>query len=372
MRTELTSLDIYFLLKEFRSLIDSRIDKIYQNENNFVISLHSTGRAKAYLNIMLPNFVFISESKEDYEESGNFALSMRKHLSNTRIKKIVQKEFERIIEFEIETKESVLKLIIELFRPGNLILCDENYKIIMASEYKSFGSRLIRPGNIYAYPKKEYNLLELKEKQFVELIEKSEKNSIVIALAVELGLGGMYAEELCSMAKIDKKATKIDKKEAVKLFASIEELKNKKISAHVYAEGSQILDITPFELLRYKDMKSEKKESFNEALAQYLEKALKDNTKKEKLSKYDTEKRKLESIIAKQENQIRGLEEASAENQKKGEMIYEKYSFFGNIISELKKAREKHSFKEIKEKIKGSKTIKEIDEKEHKITVDVE
>ena len=372
MREELSSLDLHFLIKEFESILHSKIYQVFQIGNTLVFQLYLSNKEKKYLTIILPNFIFLSEEKEGIGESGNFALSLRKHINNARIRKIKQKEFERIVEIELEAKEKSLKLIVELFRPGNIILCDDTYKIIMAKEYKGFGSRVIRPGIIYDYPKKEFNFLELKEIDLVNVIENSDKTSVVITLAVDLGLGGLYAEEICEIAKVDKKKASLDKSEIKRVYSAIESIKNRKIDAHIYYEKENILDITPFELAKYKGKKFETSDSFNLSLSLHLMHLSKQEKKKQHLSKYEHEKVKLEKIIKNQETQIAGMLASSIENQKKGELIYEKYSMLNNIMHELKKAREKYSWKEIKEKLKDHKLIKEIIEKDKKIILELE
>ena len=76
-------------------------------------------------------------------------------------------------------------------------------------------------------------------------------------------------------------------------------------------------------------------------------------------------------IIKQQEKQTNELEKKAGENNRKGELIYEKYQEVDGILKEINKAREKYSFKEIKEKLKGHKIVKEVDEKNKKIAVEL-
>jgi predicted ribosome quality control (RQC) complex YloA/Tae2 family protein len=370
MKTELSALDLYFLVKEFKEIINAKIDKIYQSKNEFLFQLHLPNIGRRYLKVLLPNFIFLSNEKLISKHNGNFALSLRRHLNNTRIRHISQINFERILEFKLEAKDKTYNLIVELFRPGNIILCDQDYKIILAIKYKGFGSRLIRPGIKYDHPKKEVNFLKLSERNLVSILEKSEKSSIVITLAVDLGLGGLYAEELCLRANIDKKKSKINYKEAKRLYKVIEDIKNEKIDATIYLDKEKVIDITPFEVLLYKE-KFEKLSSFNTALDVYLSKKFQKAIIKEKKSKFEKEKLKLETIIKKQESQIKGLEKSYLENQRKGELIYEKYTILNKILEEINKARKKYSWKEIIENTKNNKIIKTIDEKEKKIILEL-
>jgi predicted ribosome quality control (RQC) complex YloA/Tae2 family protein len=367
MRTELSSLDIYFLVKEFSEIVGGKINKVYQKEDIFWLQIYKRG--KKYLKVTLPSLIFLSEEKEELPESGKFALSLRKHLVNARIMNISLKGFERIIEIELEARAGY-RLYFELFRPGNAILCDKNNKVVLAYRYKGFGSRLIRPGIEYEYPVREYNFLELSEGKLAKLLESSDKASVVVTLAVDLGLGGQYAEELCSIAGIDGKKQKLETREIKRLMDAVSMLKEREIRPTVYYDEGNVVDITPFKLITRKE-KAEEGNSFNHALDSFFTVKTKKEVRKEKLSKFEKEKNRLERIISSQQSQIKGLESSAEENQKKGELIYEKYALMSGILDDLNKASKKYSWKEIKEKLKDHKLVKEINEKEKKITIEL-
>ena len=48
-----------------------------------------------------------------------------------------------------------------------------------------------------------YNFFKLNENQLADLSKNSGKDKIITALAVELGLGGIYSEEVCLLNNID-------------------------------------------------------------------------------------------------------------------------------------------------------------------------
>jgi len=321
MTKELSSLDIHFLLMEFKGLVNAKIDKIYQEKEHIMIQLHVPNIGKKFIHVLFPSLMCLSDRKISLK-SGRFALSLRKHVSGCRIRKIRQLGFERIVEFTLEGKEKSLNLIIELFRPGNMILCDYQYDIIIAKEYKGFGSRVIRPRIKYDYPKKEYNFLDINKNQFVDLLKNSKKKSVVISLATELGLGGVYAEEICSIAGIDKALKELSVMHINKLFKAIEGVRNKKLDPQICDDKK----VVPFKLTTCSNNK--KTDSFSEALFDYFVAAEKKQD--------DSEKKKLMDIIEKQKSMIAELEKSIAENKKKGELIYENYSMLAKIFDEIR------------------------------------
>jgi len=63
-------------------------------------------------------------------------MTMRKYLRDSWLRGIEQIEFERIVTVFFETKTGLLKLVVELFGDGNIILTNEKDVIIQALEFK--------------------------------------------------------------------------------------------------------------------------------------------------------------------------------------------------------------------------------------------
>ena len=353
---ELSSLDLYFLVKEFQLLVNAKIDKIFQKNTLLQFQIHIPNKGKKYLKINLPSLIYLSNNKYQIDDSDKFALSLRKHITNSRIKKIEQKEFERIIQVNLETKDKLFLLYFELFKPGNIILCKPDNKILMALKYKGFGSRLIRPGIKYDYPKKEFDFINLKEADLNKLLEKSDKKSVVITLATDLGLGGFYAEYLCNIAKIDKKTQKLDDKEKKRLFNEIQKIKKTTPKGYIYKDI-----ISPIKIYD----KSEKHDSFNNLLDLF---STKEKIRQKKgTTKQEKQKKKIEQIIKTQETQIKGFETSYKENKRKAEFIYEKYTELKKIIDQVKNTLKKYSWKQVQK----NKQISNINEKEKTITIEI-
>ncbi len=360
MKKELSSLDIRYLVKEFSVLNNAKINKVYHYKNEVLFDLHVPSKGKFLLKIILPNLIFITENKKEYSNPSGFAMFLRKNLVNARIRKIDQIDSERIINMELE-KEKKLHLIIELFSKGNIILCRSDYKILGSLSIQKWSTREIKKGNKYIHPERP-NLFKIKEKEFKDSIRNSNKDSIVKTLAVDLGMGGLYAEELCLLAKIDKNKNKLDDKEIKKIYNKLKKLLNKKTEPGIY-ENSEIV---PFNLQQLKELKFKKYNAFNNAIDEKYGKKDSINT-----TRHDLRIDKFLRILEEQKKEINKLEKIIDENTRKGELIYENYQKIDSIIKELKKIRKKHSWKEIKEKLKNHKIIKNINERENKITIEI-
>ncbi|MBW2992599.1 NFACT family protein [Candidatus Woesearchaeota archaeon] len=361
LNLQLSALEIHYLIKEMQFLVDSKVDKIFHPERNeLVLQLHKTGVGKNLLKLRVPEYFCITETKKAAQQPSSFCVYLRKKLGNSFLIGIEQKEFERIIELRFKTKEAMRSLVFEFFSPGNIILV-ENGIIQSAIEYQEYTSRTIKPKEEYKYPEKEYNFLKLKEDELKEMLKKTNRVSLVKALAIDLGLGGLFAEEVCVSAGVDKDIKPKDVKKVKELFEELKLLRNKKISPARVNE-----DILPFEL------KSKKCEelginSFNKAVHGATKGEV---SEEEKLVdvKYKEKLKKIETMIKSQESAVEKLSKKEQEMKDKGDMIYANFQKIEQILSQVKQ----DPTKEMLEKLKQEKKIKDYNLKDKTITLELE
>ena len=371
MKKQLSSVDLNFLIKELLQLKDSRIDKIYQPEQNLIVfSLHKASAGKRILVINIGQSIFIADEKEDFGETLGFGMFLRKHLDGCFLTDIEQLKPERILKFTFKAKEDRKYLYIEFFGKGNAILCNEHGVILNALEHHDFRERSVKPKLKYVYPIMGYNLFDLNEKDLNDLFKNSKKESAVISLATELGLGGLYSEEVCLLSNMDKSISpkNINEKQIHSILNSIKKIINHNIEAKIVIENGDVIDFVPFDFVFYSDKKYEKKgfESFNSAVAYFYS-----QFKEVKETEYDKKLKSLQRIIEQQKLTIEELKKEEKESREKGEAIYHNYQLIKEVLEELNKASKKYSWKEINEKLKGHKFIKEVNEKERKVVVEV-
>ena len=369
MKKQLSSLDLHFLLKELEILKDSRIVKIYNPEKDVLIfSLYKTNVGKNLLKINIGQSLFVVEEKEKYEDILGFGMLLRKHLDGYSLYDIAQIKPERILKFSFKVKEDKKHLYIEFFGKGNAILCDQHNVIINALEHHEFRERVIKPRLKYVYPIMNYNLFSINDEQLKELLKNSKKESIVIALAVELGLGGIYSEEICLLCNIDKNTTpkNINEKQIQSILNSIKKIINKKIEAQAIFLDNNLIDATPFAFEFYKNNEKKPFLTFSQALDFFYS-----QFKEVKETKFDKRLKELQRIIEEQKTAIEELKAQEKELREKGELIYHKYNLIKEVLDEINKASKKYSWKEIKEKLKGHRVVKELNEKDRNVIIEV-
>jgi len=369
MKKELSALEIKYLIKEFQVLINSKVDSIIHPEKNeLLIQFFIPSKGKKILRI-LPNFIYLTTEKKSVEKPTGFCLFLRKYLINSRLRKINQIKSERIIEFEFEVKDNKYILLIELFSKGNIILCKGDYEIISLLQSQKWKDRTLKPKIKYKTPPKKINFFKINDKDINQILKLNK--SLIKKLAIDLGLGGVYSEEICLLTNIDKNKNKISDKELQNIEKAIKKITNQKIKANIIYKNKEILDIVPFPLQIYQSFISKKFKDYNSALDSIMTQLLKSEIKDKETKVHEKSIEKINKVIEKQTEKIEEIKNSIKENEKKAELIYNNFNLIKNILEELNKAKEKYEWKEIKDKLKGHKVIKEVNSKDKKIIIEL-
>jgi len=359
-KKSISSLELAAIINELQFLVNGKISQIYhQDKKEFLFQLHAQNKGKQLLKIVPGKFMCLTKKKGVPLKPSSFCMQLRKHLNNAFIRKIQQKGSERIIIFELEKKTKYF-LIIELFSKGNLILTDEKYNIIGVLERQTWKDRTVKVKEKYVFPKAGIDWKKLTEKELFNSIKKSEKRSLVIALATDIGLGGLYAEEICKINQINKNLLpkEVDKKGTQLILKTIRDFLKliESLKGYIYEE-----QITPFPLSEGKPNKT--LSSYNEAIDTL--------NPFEIVSPYEIKIKSMEKRVNEQEEAIKRLAEKIKLNTKKGELIYEKYAPLQkllDIVNELKKDKE---WKDIAKELKKEKKIKSVDLRNKKVVIDL-
>src|SRR3989344_3278271 len=364
MKQEIAAFELNYIINELQGIVGAKVDKIFQPEKKEVtFQLYAGNSGKKLLRIIPGKFMYMTQFKgENPQAPFGYCLFLRKHLDSARITGISQIAFERIVEIAFEKKDKKYKFIAEFFDKGNLIVCDENYKIISPLEIQKWEKRTIMAGKIYTAPQKEYNFLKITKTELKKILESTSHESVVKCMAIDLGLGGVYSEELCVMSKIDKMA-KPKSVDISKLFSALESLRSAKPDAYIIKDKDNIKDIVPIKLGTYGNFDNIKKESYNEALDSVLTDVKMTLAKQSVEKEHTTNLSKTQKLIGIQKKQLEDMEKEYLENQKIGEAIFENYGMIKDILDQITLARKTLSYDEIKKRLKAHKIVKNIDEK---------
>ncbi len=369
MKTSLSSVELAAMIHELQLLVNGRIDQIYQPEKKeLIISIHLPNRGKQLLRILVGAAIYLVTEKTEAEQPTGFCMQLRKHIAGGVVTRISQAQSERIVEIEVTSHGKHFLLLFELFSKGNILLLDTAKKMIACLEAQHWATRDLHVGATYRFPPAAFDWLHATAEECIMMLEKSKKDSLVIALATDIGLSGLYAEEVCLQAKADKsrKCAEVSSSEMKKVIESIillrKKIQNPKGILYTTATASEA---APVELLFYENQSAEKMEfsSFSAAINEALR-----HTQESKPAKAYAEKlKKLRHILEEQELKVNELEQEIQENTRRGEVMYEHYQELQEILDIAKKKK----WNEIKEILLENKKVKEVDMKEKKVVVEI-
>lgn len=346
MERVLTGLELRAIIQELNKLVGSHLNKIHQpNSKTLLLGFRKKGGDKFTVKVDSGVGVFLSS--HDYktgEIPPSFCMFLRKHLMNASLLGIQQKGVERVVEFRLSSKEGEKSLICELFSQGNFILTDKDYIILNLAVNKSVKDRTLKKGQKYAYPPERFNALELTQTALLSALKKWGDHKVVQMIASGIGLGGVYAEEVCLRTGIkkDTPCSKLSEADGKKLFTGIQKLLgeiDKSSIGYIYFKDGSPHDISPISLKSLSDFDVKKVASFNEAVDVLFASAEGARIKKEKSASYE---KKLQSLKQRLEIQKRSLEdyrEKWKENQRIADEVYNNYQTISNILDKIGGAR---------------------------------
>jgi len=325
----LSSVEIAAVTKELQKFINARVDQIYQPDaTEIVIALHRSDLGKHYLRIVPGTTIYIaSKRRASPLEQINFCKFLRKRLAPCRLKEIIQKNRERILELHFEGKESYFILIAEFFSKGNLILCDKEYNIISALQVQLWKDRKIKAKVKYEYPP-ERKIIFKDFKEFQSYIEAHKKESIVKTIALSLNMGGVYAEELCFRAKMKKDRKDPSEKELQEIYTELQILLSEELQPNT-------INGEPYPIKMHALGEGTACTSYNEALDKYYMQFIGAEQEEEK----EIKKNPWEERIKEQEKQKEQVEKAIEENRIKAEWIYNHYMEAQELIDLFKQKK---------------------------------
>jgi len=347
----MSSVDIAAIVTELQEqLLGARVVRAYQpGKEEIRLKLHQKDKGGIDLIIEAGRRIHITKYKRPSPRMpSNFSMFLRKHLTGGRISQIRQLDFDRIVEITVERWDKKLSLIAELLPRGNMVVIDESGKILLPLKRKSFASREIKVGENYKRPPSRGNPLEMSESDLMDLC-KHDKD-ILRVLASELGLGGLYAEEVCEKAGVDKKkkANSLTLNEIKAIHATILDIfepiitnDKSKFKAHIVVEkeGKGKVDVLPFELSIYETKEKEFFPSFNDAADDFFTAQIAEEIEEKAIGKREKEIGKYERILEEQAQALRKFKQREKECMEKGELIYERYTEIEDILREMGERR---------------------------------
>ncbi|MFW5946440.1 MAG: ribosome rescue protein RqcH [Candidatus Natronoplasma sp.] len=370
MKEEMESIEIRAAVNELKSLEGGFVKKIYQpNQGEILVRVYMPGEGKKMLLFKVGKGLYLTEEdKDNPEKPGDYVMLMRKYTSNATITSVEQHEFDRVVIFELQ-KEKKSRLIFEIFGKGNLILEGEKH-ILVPYRSESWSHRELKEGYEYKFPPSRIQPFELDKKGIRQELKDSEKD-LVRALAVDLNLGGKYAEEICSRIDVDKHMEEpedLSNKITLIIQSMKKQIEEDDLEPHVVKdEEGEIIDAVPFPLKQYEKHKTEMFVTYNRALdiAFRSDESEEDREGKEEKSRLD---RKLNS----QQRALKELKKEEEENKIKAELIYQNYSDCEKLLESIYEARREGDREKIYSDLRDNEKIVQLNDSDEYVVVELE
>jgi len=354
----MSNVDIYAICHEMREILKgARVDKAFQPAKDTVLIRFHVAR-KGRVDVVFQSGVRTHLTQYPLPNPKippNFPMLLRKYIKGATVEDIKQHNFDRIIEIDVK-KEHRFTLIVELFAKGNIILLNEEGRIILPLKRKLWSDRKISSKEEYKYPpKRGINPLELKKSELKELFDNSSTD--IIRTLARSGLGGVYAEEIIMRSGVWKElqASEIPDEDLNSIYNAIGELFEPLKTSRFHPQIVKGKDVVPIDLKIYEDDEKEIFETYNLAADEFYSSKVREDIKSEYEGIWGGEVKKFEKRLKIQEDTLAKFHMTIQESKKKGDLIYSNYGKVQNILDIIKEARKKYSWNEISSKLKQAK-----------------
>ena len=206
---------------------DYYLSNIYGiTKNSLLFKFHHPEKPDILL--MLSTFgIWITNVKIEQIEPNKLLRRLRDDLTRCTLKEIKQIGTERIVYLTFSYFEKEFVIVVELFGDGNIIICDNEMKILALSHSINVRHRQLRVGSQYVQPPLDnVDVLNMTEKDF----EPIHSTSVAVAkwIGKTLGLPRKYIEEITRLANVEskKKSEDVSNDEIKRLFDSATKIVN--------------------------------------------------------------------------------------------------------------------------------------------------
>jgi predicted ribosome quality control (RQC) complex YloA/Tae2 family protein len=335
LKREFTSFDLAVVVRELKnSILGSRVVNVYQlNPKTLLFKLHRPEKPVFWLVMEAGRRLHLtSYALEKPSKPPAFCMALRKHLRGGWLVDVEQYRFERVAVFSFRAKAGGLRLILELFGDGNVVLVDEGGIILQALAYKRMRDRNIIRGEKFIFaPSSGRNPLEVGGEEFAVGLRAFGDVEVVRAIVRLISIGGLYAEEVLLRAEVDKAkpCSALSKAEVNGIFSCLQDLLSAVSCGELApsivldAEGG-FVDVVPFRLKRYGEFQHRPYASFNEALDEFYVRlaAAEEDAVGLEVEALRREADRLRRVIKSQEEALVKAESEVKDNRRIGDAIY--------------------------------------------------
>ena len=351
-KKDFTSFDLHAIANELKDkIVDARINNVYQlDSKTLLFKLHKINEAPIMLVLEAGRRIHLTNySLEKPQSPPAFCMTLRKYLPGAWIDSIEQYEFERIAIFKIRTKNGIIRLILELFGEGNIILVGEKGEILQALYFKRMRDRSIVRNEAYQFPPSSgKNPFKVSREELSEGLKAGGEAEVVRCIVRFLGLGGLYGEELLQIANVEKTKPchQLSSTEVEGIYSALQILLSSVLAENlgpsiVLDDSGGFTDVVPFALKRYENFKMQSYGSFSEALDEFYVRV----TAAEKavagidIGQFKREAERLKRMIDEQEHALQEGERKAERDKRIGDTVYAHFVELQSLLEKFASVR---------------------------------
>jgi predicted ribosome quality control (RQC) complex YloA/Tae2 family protein len=358
-KRELSSIDLAALVTELGRYEGAKVDKAYlYGEDLLRLKMRDYDRGRIELMIEVGDVKRAHMADPDHVSDApgrppNFAKMIRNRLGGADFAGVSQYEFDRILVFEFERPDANTTIVAELFGQGNIAVLDEHGDVVQSLETVRLKSRTVAPGSQYEFPDSRIDPLAVSYDAFEREMEAS-TTDVVRTLATQLNLGGLYAEEVCTRAGVDKELDieEADESTYRAVYDALDDLATRvkagDFDPRLYLDEDSVVDVTPFPLAEREaeELSEEAYDNFNDAVDEYFyrfdrsEEESDDTEPTTSKPDFESEIAKQNRIIEQQQQAIEGFDEQADAERAKAEALYANYDLVDEILTTIQDARD--------------------------------
>ena len=310
----LAGIELRYLVDKISEQVqDYYISNIYGiTKDSILFKLHHTEKSDLFMMISTSG-VWLTAVKIDQLEPNRLLKRLRSDLLRLKLKKIEQIGAERIAYFTFEGFGKEFVLVGEFFGDGNILLCNNEMKILALQHSIEVRHRKLSVGLEYAQPPESgLDIFNIKESDLDEL----KTTDLVSAkwLGRNLGLPKKYVEAVFEIAKIDPKkiGNLLTNEEIEKIFDVVKKIVSDVISGNHEAVivRNEKIEVLPVKLGKLEG-EITSANSFIEGLDTVFTKNIIEKGKSVQSSGSDKKIKQLETQISEQEKAIETVKEKS-------------------------------------------------------------
>ena len=339
MKKALSSFDVRAVVRELQAYLDWRIDKVYQpSSRRLVISIKAPRKDREFLHFRVGEWLYVSRNAPDMpHRPSDFAMMLRKRITNCRIASVEQQGFDRIVIITLE-KEDRYQLVFELFSKGNVILVKDGV-IVQPLTSRAWRHREVKARRRFEFPPPIRDPATMPRDELWRVLNSSDSD-VVRTLATKLNLGGAYSEEACERANVarSRPAAGMSPDESERLLGAMnavaEDIRTEQ-RGYIITKNGQPVDAVPLRMAVYDDYEQEQFDRFTECIEEYVSRIPKQRVSAEE-SPGRGEFERLERKLAQQERAMLTLQQEALEAQAAGDSMFAAYGDIAHILMTAK------------------------------------